>query len=60
VPDAMPLHVKVAATVRQYQQLRAAAASQGHSVEEMLNEDLNKDVQNILGAPAPAHPRNPE
>jgi lysophospholipase L1-like esterase len=59
VPDAMPLHVKVAATVRQYQQLRAAAASQGHSVEEMLNEDLNKDVQNILGAPAPGAPAKP-
>jgi lysophospholipase L1-like esterase len=59
LPGALTLDVKDAITVRQYLQMRAIAASQGHSIEEMLNEDLDKDVQNHLNAAPPGTPVKP-
>jgi len=52
LPDGMTLTLKPSMTVRQYLQMREAATSQGHTVEEVLTEDLAKDVQNSVGATA--------
>jgi lysophospholipase L1-like esterase len=58
-PGGFPLRVVQPLTVGQYVQLRAMAAEQGHTIEEMLAEDLVKDVQDRLSAPPPSAPAKP-
>ena len=54
LPNGAPLQVSAGLTVRQYQQLRAAAAADGKTIDQVMAEDLNKAVQARLGTPAPA------
>ena len=56
LPGGMTLTIKPSMTVRQYLQMRETAAGQGHTVEEMLSGDLDKDVKNTLGTSTPAKP----
>jgi hypothetical protein len=46
-------------TVRQYLQLRTLAASQGHTVDDMISQDLTRDLKNNLSAPSPGAPAKP-
>ena len=59
LPAGSVITVHDAVTVRQYLHLRAIAAGQGKSIEEMLNEDLGKDVQNELSTPSSTTPAKP-
>jgi lysophospholipase L1-like esterase len=50
LPNGQTLILGASMTVDQYLKLRTAAASQGHSAEDMLNADLAKDVQNEINS----------
>ena len=54
LPTGSPIVANAAVTVRQYEQLRAAAAAEGKTVDQMISEDVTKAVQARLGGPAPA------
>ena len=54
LPNGAPVVGNASITVRQYEQLRAAATADGKTVDQMISEDVTKAVQARLGAPAPA------
>ena len=52
LPNGAPVQVNI--TVRQYEQLRAAATTEGKSIDQLVSDDVTKAVQAQPGAPAPA------
>jgi lysophospholipase L1-like esterase len=58
-PGGVPLKLAQSLTIAQYVQLRAMAADQGQTIEEMLAEDLTKDAQAHLNATPPSAPAKP-
>jgi lysophospholipase L1-like esterase len=55
LPGASGLIARTTVSVRQYLKLRELATAQGHTVDELLGDALNKDVQTLLTAASPAN-----